>query len=393
MDSRTSRRYLPALLAVLLSRLALALLATGALTAHITLLLLPAASLFGQTTPSNIGPNPPPRVNEDLTVTYFLNAPNAKEVLLADTAVSPGPPGRPLTKGPDGMWSVTAGPYEVGTHYYGFLIDGVLTGDLGGTAVTDRLSRGFLLFESIDVRGPEPLFTDIRPVPHGTIHIETFGSRALQREVRCFVYTPPGWLPGEQLPVVYLLHGDLHDAAAWSTTGYAERIVDNLIAGGQARRVLLAMPDTGTPNRRNLATDVVEPYLISEVFPFVEGKYLGGPAAERYLAGLSAGAGHTRYTGVRNPALFRGLGIFSGGGVAAGVVLEDLFPTLRQPELYRDMKVVSIAVGMDDSALANVRRLSESLDRLGIRNQLSVTTGGHTWFNWRRYLAEFLKGI
>jgi hypothetical protein len=91
----------------------LALLATGALTAHITLLLLPAASLFGQTTPSNIGPNPPPRVNEDLTVTYFLNAPNAKKVLLTDTAVSPGPPGRPLTKGPDGMWSVTAGPYEV----------------------------------------------------------------------------------------------------------------------------------------------------------------------------------------------------------------------------------------------------------------------------------------
>ena len=79
--------------------------------------------------------------------------------------------------------------------------------------------------------------------------------------------------------------------------------------------------------------------------------------------------------------------------MAAGVVLEDLFPTLRQPDLYRDMKVVSIAVGLDDSALANVRRLSESLDRLGIRNQLSVTTGGHTWFNWRRYLAEFLKGI
>src|SRR5215831_9857545 len=193
MDSRTSRRYLPALLAVLLSRLALALLATGALTAHITLLLLPAASLFGQTTPSNIGPNPPPRVNEDLTVTYFLNAPNAKEVLLADTAVSPGPPGKPLTQGPDGMWSVRVGPYEVGTHYYGFLIDGVLTGDLGGTAVTDRLSRGFLLFEPIDVRGPEPLFTDIRKVAHGAVHIETFCSARLNREVRCFTYKPPGF--------------------------------------------------------------------------------------------------------------------------------------------------------------------------------------------------------
>jgi enterochelin esterase family protein len=125
-------------------------------------------------------------------VTYFLNAPNAKEVLLADTAVSPGPPGRPLSKGDDGMWSVTTPPYELGTHYYGFLIDGVPTGDLGGTAVTDRLSRGFLLFESIDVRGSEPLFTDVCKV-HGTVHVETFSSTTLNREVRCFVYTPPGF--------------------------------------------------------------------------------------------------------------------------------------------------------------------------------------------------------
>ena len=57
------------------------------------------------------------------------------------------------------------------------------------------------------------------------------------------------------MPVVYLLHVDLHDAAAWSVTGYAERIADNLIADGQGRRVILAMPDTGTPNRRNLPAD------------------------------------------------------------------------------------------------------------------------------------------
>src|SRR5262245_35044397 len=68
--------------------------------------LMLAPTLWGQTTPANIGPNPPPRVNADFSVTYFLNAPNAKEVLLADTAVSPGPPGRPLTKGPDGAWTV-----------------------------------------------------------------------------------------------------------------------------------------------------------------------------------------------------------------------------------------------------------------------------------------------
>jgi len=85
-------------------------------TAKIILLAVLAASLLAQTTPSNIGPTPPPRVNDDLSMMYYLNAPNAKEVLLADTAVSPGPPGRPVSAGDDGMWSVTTPPYEPGTH-------------------------------------------------------------------------------------------------------------------------------------------------------------------------------------------------------------------------------------------------------------------------------------
>src|SRR5262249_15499362 len=124
-----------------------------------------------------------------------------------------------------------------------------------------------------------------------------------------------------------------------------------------------------------------------------ESRYVGEPAKERYLVGLSAGAGHTRYTGLRNPALFAGLGLFSGGGLAPGAVLEDMFPTLRQPGLYRQMKALALAVAGDDRGLANVQRMSESLDRLGIPNQLQVTTGGHTWFNWRRYMADFLKRI
>jgi hypothetical protein len=292
----------------------------------ITLLAFSGIGLLAQTMPVNIGPTPPPRVNSDLSVTYFLNAPDAKEVRLGDTVFSPSPPGIPLTKGADGVWSVTTPPYELGTHYYGFLVDGVTTGDLGGTARTERLPRGYFLFEQLDVRGPEPLYTDIRKVPHGTVHIETFSAAGLDREVRCFVYTPPGFVAGERLPVVYLLHGTVDFESSWSVTGYAERIADNLIADGQARRMILAMPDTGTLNRENPPTTVVEPYLISEVIPLVEGKYLDGdPAAERYLVGLSAGAVQTRYAGLRNPSLFAGLGIFSGGGLALARFLKNSF--------------------------------------------------------------------
>ena len=340
----------------------------------------------------NTLPTPPPRVNPDLTVTYFVNAPDAREVRLADTVHSPGPPGLLMTKGPDGIWSVTAPPYEIGTHSYAFAIDGVITGSIFSTETAERLPRPNVLFETIDVRSSESLFTDMRKVLHGTVHIETFSSARLNREVRLFVYTPPGFSTGERIPIVYLLHGSVLDERAWSLIGYAERIADNLIADGQAPRVILAMPDTSGPNRGNLPQDRIEQYLLSEVFPYVEGKYVAGEPAARYLAGLSAGANHTRFTGLRNPSLFAGLGLFSGGGLAMGN-LEEIHPTVHQPELFKHMKLIYFAVGNEDTALANVRRMSQALEQLGINNHLNITSGGHNWFNWRRYLAEFLKGL
>ena len=162
------------------------------------LLVITVATLRAQIV--NNLPTPPPRVNPDLTVTYFFNAPSAREVRLSDSVHFP-PPGLPLTRGPDGIWSVTTPPYEAGTHNYAFVVDGVVTGDLFGTTPTERLPRTFVTFELIDVRGSEPLFTDIRKVSHGTVHIETFSSMRLGREVRVFVYTPPGFFTGEPLPI------------------------------------------------------------------------------------------------------------------------------------------------------------------------------------------------
>src|SRR3954454_22973710 len=126
-------------------------------------------------------PAHPPRVNPDLSVTYFIDV-DAESVFLADTVSSPGPPGLPMTKGPDGIWSVTTPPYQPGTYEYGFVLDGVLSGDAWGSALTDRLPRNSFPFEMIDVRGSDPLFHDLQPVPHGAVHIETLSSPLLGRE-------------------------------------------------------------------------------------------------------------------------------------------------------------------------------------------------------------------
>ena len=360
------------------------------------LLLVITASLHAQMI--NNLPTQPPRVNPDLSVTYFLNAPNANEVRLVDSTHSPGPPGIPLTRDANGIWSVTTPPYETGTHSYAFIVDGVLTGDLFSTATSERLPRPNVLFELLEVRGSESLLTDIQAVPHGTVHVETFTSEKLNRQVRVFVYTPPDFSAGEKLPVVYLLHGASTDERAWSQIGYAERVTDNLIFAREVRRVILAMPDTSGPNRSNLPWELVEPYLVSEVFPFVEGKYFapGDPAGhgrgrqpevERYLAGFSAGANHARFTGLRNPSLFAGVGMFSGGGLAMGS-LEEIHPPVRRAELFRHMKLMYFAIGRQDSALPNVQRLSDQLRQLGIDNELHITSGGHSWFNWRQPYSE-----
>jgi enterochelin esterase family protein len=352
-----------------------------------------ALGLQAQVAFINAVPTPPPRVNPDLSVTFFMNAPDAKEVRFADSYHWPGPPGAAMTKGADGVWSLTTPPYEPGTHSYAFAIDGVLTGNIFSTETGDRLPRSNVVFEMIEVRGDEPLFTDMRAVPHGTMHIETFTSTRLRREARVFVYTPPGFISGERLPVLYLLHGNQGTEYMWSHFGYVERIADNLIADGKARRIVIAMPDTSGPNRGPLPQDLVEAYFISEIFPFVENKYLGAAATERYLAGLSAGANHTRFTGFRNPSLFAGLGMFSGGGLAMGVNLEEIHPALRDAANFGHMHLIYFAIGNEDTALGNVSRMSQSLRQIGIRHHLNISSSGHTFFNWRRYLAEFLKGL
>jgi enterochelin esterase-like enzyme len=331
-------------------------------------------------------------VNNDLTVTYRVTAPNAKEVLLIDSILAPQP-GLPMTLGSDGVWAVTVGPYEAGNHEYGFVIDGVRTGDLGPGRNTDRLPRPATTFETVQVRGVEPLAFDLRKVPHGAVHLETFSSTHFAREVECYVYTPPGYHnSGNRYPVLYLLHGGFMGPRVWTDLG-AHRSADSLIAAGLAREMIIAMPDIGTDNRLGQPLPLTERYLLDEVIPFIETNYRTGPV--RYLAGLSRGAIHTRDIGLRNPEVFSALGMFSGGGFAAtDPPLERSYPKLLDAAATNDrIQMIYIAVGNQDGAIANVERLRSALERLGIRHHFNLSSGGHTGFNWQRYLPEFLKGL
>ena len=346
------------------------------------------------------GPGSPPRVNPDLSVTYFVNV-DAADVRLADSVFSLGPPFLPFTKGPDGIWSLTTPPYEPGTHVYGFVIDGVPTGARSDNSLNDRLPQSYYPFELIDVRGSEPLFYDPQPVPHGTLHVHTFRSELFQRAVKATVYTPPGYEVSDQAyPALYLLHGETEGTSFWTRYGYADRIMDNLIASGDARPMIVVMPDTGSATGSNQPMDLVEHYLIEDVIPWVEQRYrVDRSPAARFLAGNSAGGGHARNIGFLHPEMFSALGMMSGGGIgAAGAPLQVTYPKLMDAAAFNaQVTRIQISLGDHDDSnpniMANVQRLKDSLDQLGITSTLNVTTGRHNWFNWRRYLAEFLKGL
>src|SRR3954454_22564595 len=351
-------------------------------------------------------PAHPPRVNPDLSVTYFIDV-DAESVFLADTVSSPGPPGLPMTKGPDGIWSVTTPPYEPGTYEYGFVIDGVPAGaELNVNAeftVNDRLPRDAYPFDLVNVRGQEPLFHDLQQVPHGAVHIQTFHSELFDRDVSLYVYTPPGYDSSsfqEPYPVLYLMHAAWQRDSMWTRFGYADRIMDNLIAAGVARRMMLVMPNTGMASGDDQPLDLVVRYMLEEVIPLVERSYRVNTAqASRYVAVIGAGSNRARELAFLYPEMFSAVGIMAGGGLGnAAAPLEVSYPKLKEAAGFKALvNNIYIGIGREDThtagVQANVQRLKTSLDQLGIPSTLSLTTGGYAWFNFRRFLAEFVKGL
>ena len=85
--------------------------------------------------------------------------------------------------------------------------------------------------------------SDTKDVPHGAVASVTYYSETLKRFRRMHVYTPPGYEKGEgKYPVFYLLHGAGDSDDSWSTVGRAGFILDNLIAAGKAKPMIVVMP-------------------------------------------------------------------------------------------------------------------------------------------------------
>jgi len=345
-----------------------------------------------------------PEVHADRTATFRIKAPKASEVTLYGDWMVPGKP-EPMTKGADGVWSITAGPLEPNGHLYFFNLDGLAVADPINPVVKLRQRTSASL---VEIPAASPAAWELRDVPHGTLVTEWRKSAVLNRTERFVLYLPPGYEKekAKKYPVLYLVHGSGDVPESWTNAGHAHLILDNLIAGGKAQPMIVVMPaghslPFGSPNGGRGAApaagpsnnELFEQYVVKELIPAVEGTYRVAPGAKnRALAGLSMGGGHTIFTGFSHPELFSALGIFSPGLPRD---FETKFKSvLADPKAFNaKVPTVWIACGDIDGTVQypRIKTWAESLEKAGLHSSFKTYSGAHTWPVWRNSLTDFAQ--
>jgi len=334
----------------------------------------------------------------DGRVTFRICAPDATTVALGTSDnedIAPnsftGGRGRPMTKDDKGLWSVTTpNPIAPNTYRYFFFVDGV--------RVPDPAAREYSLERSnvdalVEVTGPAEDFEAWhKDVPHGSVATVEYWSEPLGVVRRMHVYTPPGYEKNNKAyPVLYLVHGAGDSDDSWTSVGRANNILDNLIAAGKAKPMIVVMPNGHTPERLVSANMLQNPDfgndLLKVVVPYIDANYrtMANPN-NRAMAGLSMGGAHTIQNGLPHPEVFHYVGVFSmvGGGEQYEKTNDA---ALKQAA--KDMKLVYYAYGSEDPVVRNPGQFKGTLEKYNIKLTLHETGGGHTWINWREYLNDF----
>jgi enterochelin esterase-like enzyme len=340
----------------------------------------------------------------DGRVAFRICAPGAHDVRVIsndiDEAIPMGMGGAPrglaMTRDAIGLWSATTTvPVPADTYRFAFQVDGAKVPDPQGTTFShERVGTN----STFEVTGPEGAFQTYDPeVPHGAITRIEYWSSAIGQKRGAVVYTPPGYMNGgERYPVLYLVHGAGDSADSWTSVGRAHYILDNLIAAGEAKPMIVVMPFGHTPDRQGgnmLANTDFGDDLIGSLIPYVDTTFRTRAEQEhRAMAGLSMGGSHTIRFGLTHPELFDYIGVFSMGLGMQGPADVTAYEAANDAALKQaaaDLDLVYYAMGKDDFLYGTVAPTRAMLDKYGIAHVYNETGGGHTWINWRRYLADF----
>ena len=353
----------------------------------------PQYTVLGTPASTNVRSAKYPQILPDNRVVFRVKAPDAQRVQI-DLAKK-----YDLVKDTGGYWLGTTDSVSEGFHYYSLLIDGV--------ALADPASETFYgmgrMASGIEIPFAGGSYYAVKEVPHGDVRMKRYYSPVTNAWRRFFVYTPPGYdaNTAEKYPVLYILHGGGEDERGWAEQGKTDLILDNLIAEGKARPMLVVMMDGnlgsgGLAGFGEQSLRLFENELKNSVMPFVEKNYrLETGAKNRALAGLSMGGLQTLYAGIRNTNLFSYLGVFSSGWWANQPALSNPqyeFMKNNAASINSNLKSFWIAMGgKEDIAYNNCKIMLQKFDDLGIKYTYSEYPGGHTWPVWRNNLYHFAQ--
>ncbi len=362
-----------------------------------------------------------PEVLPDKRVVFRIHAPRASEVSLTGDWVAQGRgTAGALMKDDQGVWSLTVGPLAPDFYNYSLTVDGVRTLDPRNPMVKQGVNSVTSMFA---VPGEASAFAATANVPHGDVRSVWYYSSALQQMRRMHVYTPPGYetATATKYPVLYLMHGGGDEDSGWSTIGRAGFILDNLLAAGKIKPMIVVMPNGSislpgvepvrgpalTPELQATRIAIISRLhdafaqdLLGSIIPHVERHYrVLTDRTHRAMAGLSMGGAETLRVTPSNLDKFAYIGVFSMGlqtgrdqGVASDFEQRNAQFFANPAQTNQQLKLFWIGAGNNDTVVTDgPRKLSELLARHDIRHVFHETDGGHTWINWRHYLNDFAQ--
>jgi enterochelin esterase family protein len=349
-----------------------------------------------------------PEIHAGRTVTFRFLAPKAINVQITGDFL-PAPGVAAMKEGKGGLWEYTTPePLASELYSYAFIADGLKTVDPNNVFLNRDVAS---LTNIFIIKGGRGDLYSVNNVPHGSLTRRWYDSPSLGLTRRITVYTPPGYEKSSQkYPVLYLLHGMGGDEEAWVTLGRTVQILDNLIAQGKAKPMIVVMPNgnaaqEAAPGESSLGfykpgmqlPQTMEGSVeksFPDVIKFVDANYrtLAGKAG-RAIAGLSMGGFHSLHISKQYPGRFDYVGLFSaaiqpGEGVESEIY-RDTEEKLRK-QFAAKPKLYWIAIGRDDFLYKANTDFRKLLDNNGHPYTYYESEEGHIWKNWRIYLSEFV---
>ncbi|KAA6341530.1 Carbohydrate acetyl esterase/feruloyl esterase [termite gut metagenome] len=346
-----------------------------------------------------------PEIHDNNTVTFRLKAPKAIKVEITGDFLSSQVE---LKEGEDGVWEYTTPePLASELYSYSFIVNGLKTTDPNNVYMIRDVASVTNIFM---IGGGRADLYKVNAVPHGTVARRWYNSPTLKKERRITIYTPPGYeTNGESYPVFYLLHGMGGDEEAWIALGRTAQILDNLIAQGKAKPMIVVMTNgnaaqEAAPGESSLGfykptmqlPQTMEGSMelsFPDVVKFIDSNYRTiKKKTGRAIAGLSMGGFHSLHISKQYPDMFDYVGLFSAAispnQSVQSPVYDDIEGKLKI-QFAKNPKLYWIAIGKTDFLYNANTEYRKLLDGKGYKYVYYESEEGHIWKNWRIYLSEF----